>query len=163
MKFLDKGYNGESGVYVAVLPTQESKTQILNMIKDLNPPFPLKSFDDEAHMTVVYSRNEHIDSSKIIIPEEIIALSIKFEYWDGHDKDGYLVLKMISEPAQKLHDHILMLGAEHSFKEYSPHMTIIHGISEYKSNIIKWINEINKKFISKIIIFNTMTIDNCKR
>lgn len=163
MKLLDKGYKGDSGIYVSVLPTDDSKNVIRETIKNLNPPFPLDMFDDNAHMTIMYSRDEHIDEDQLQLPDSIIALPIKFEYWDGHDNDGYLVLKMISKPASELNEHIISLGAEHSFADYTPHMTIIHKIYDYRDKINEWLEEANKNLNSKLVYFNTAVIDNCKK
>lgn len=163
MKIVNKGYTGNSGIYVSVSPDDESKKYIREMVKSLNPPFPLDIFDDEAHMTIMYSRNECIDEDQLQFPESIVALPLKFEYWDGHDNDGYLVLKMISKPASDLHQHILELGAEHSFDDYMPHMTIIHGIYNYKKEINDWLKTVNGKCMCHLVYFNKLTIDNCKK
>lgn len=163
MKIVNKGYTGNSGTYVSVSPDDESKKYIREMVKSLNPPFPLDIFDDEAHMTIMYSRHECIDEDQLQFPESIVALPLKFEYWDGHDNDGYLVLKMISKPASDLNQHLLDLGAEHSFDDYTPHMTIIHGIYDYKDKINTWLNSIKGKLHSRLVYFNKITIDNCKK
>lgn len=163
MKIFNKGYTGKSGIYVSVSPDDGSKNSIREIVKSFNPPFPLDIFDDDAHMTIMYSRHDYIDENKLQIPESIVALTSKFEYWDGHDNDGYLVLKMISKPASDLHQHILELGAEHSFDDYMPHMTIIHGIYNYKKEINEWLQKVNKESILKLVYFNKLTIDNCKQ
>lgn len=163
MKILNNGYDGIGGIYVSVIPDNTSKTHIGEYVKSLSPPFPLDIFDDEAHMTVMYSRTAGIDVNKLEIPKDIVALPLKFEYWDGHDGDGYLVLSMISKPASELHDHILSLGAEHSFEDYSPHMTIIHGISKYKKDITEWLEDANKNFKMNLIHFNMLQYNKCKR
>jgi len=162
MKIENKGYYGVGGIYISVLPDNTSKSHIGEYVKSLLPPFPLDIFHDEAHMTVMYSKTSGIDVEQMVAPDEIVALPIKFEYWDGHDRDGYLVLSMVSKPASDLHDHILSLGAEHNFDDYSPHMTIIHGIGKYKKEIIEWINKSNKNFKMDLIHFNTLQYNRCK-
>lgn len=163
MKILNKGYTGNSGIYISVSPDEHSKDTIREMISKLNPPFPLDIFDDEAHMTIMYSRSETIDEDQLQTPDSITALPIKFEYWDGHDKDGYLVLKMVSEPASHFHQHLLDLGAEHSFDDYTPHMTIIHGVYKFRDKINEWLKSIEGKYGSHLVYFNKLTIDNCKQ
>lgn len=155
-------YDGVSGVYVSVNPSENSKAFIRKLISDTKPPFSLDQFDEEAHTTIMYSRNATIDEGRLKIPSDISALPVKLEFWDGHDNDGYLVLSLISKPAKDFHDEVLALGAEHSFKDYHPHMTIRHGLN--KESVVGWIEGANDhiKTNTKLIWFDEVKISNCK-
>lgn len=155
-------YNGQSGVYVSVNPTEESKKFIKNLILSTKPPFQLGQFEDEAHTTIMYSRKAKIDEGKLKIPGNFSALPVKLEFWDGHDGDGYVVLSLISKQAEEFHNEILSLGAEHSFKDYHPHMTILHGLN--KDKVSGWIDGANEyiKKNTKLIWYDTVNVGNCK-
>jgi hypothetical protein len=158
---ITNNYDGSSGVYVCALPNEESKNNFLNIIKSTNPPFELTYFNDEAHMTLVYSRDARLDVDGLVFPNELFALPIKFEFWDGHDNDGYLVMSFISKPASDFHNKLLENGAKHSFDDYHPHMTIVHGIN--KNLVNDWIDNANKSFQSTLVKFDTIKISNCKK
>ena len=113
-------YTGTSGVYVSAIPSDKSVEAIFDLIHEVSPMHThlpiemLSEFIYEAHMTIMYSRNQTIDVDAFKVDDEILALAHEFDYWSGHDGDGYIVLKVKSAPASKLHDSILEQGAEHS-------------------------------------------------
>lgn len=159
-------FNGNSGVYVSAIPVDTDIVYIKNLVSKLDPDFSLDKFYDEAHMTIVYSRDSTISIKDINIDEkEFVGLCYKFEYWSGHDSSGYVVLRLFCKSASDVHNHILDIGAEHSFASYDPHITICDECSTNESDILKWIDKANT-FIDKnqfVIRFNKINIEDCNQ
>lgn len=164
MQILTTEYSGHSGVYVSVEPDATSKAQLVDLFTSLKPPFSLDEFKEEAHMTIMYSKSNEIDIGQLgDHPDDLLALSGKLEYWGGHDDSGYLVLHMISKPASDLHDHLVGIGATHSFRDYDPHMTIAHRVP--LETLSRWIETTNEHLMSNkfIIKFDRLVVTDCKQ
>lgn len=171
MKINQSTYNGNSGIYIAVEPTHESMKKIHDVLLTLNCPVPLDQFKDEAHMTVVYSRQQAIKDLTAVHKfasdnPTINALTTQLEFWEGHDKSGYLVLKMTSALSRMLNGIAINSGAKHSFDDYTPHMTILNGFNEdQQSKIQEWIKTANGILTSIpfLVEFDKIIIDDCKQ
>ena len=116
-------YTGTHGFYSWVNLSTDSLEDILKY-------FPELSFTPEElldlHVTVMYSK-------VAILPYYVINVDHSFftetnaigvEYWDGHDDDGYLVVKIESSDLQRLHSKWKQCGAVPTFSDYTPHMTL---------------------------------------
>jgi hypothetical protein len=160
-------YTGTSGIYVAAIPTKSDVEHISSLVKSLDAPFSLDKFNKEAHMTINYSRKKSVDVESIKFPDNgLVGLGFKLDYWLGHDEAGYVVLRVISKGASDLHEHVLSLGAEHSFSTYDSHMTICDSAATKDPDVItNWINKANDylKTNSFIIHFDSFTISDCKQ
>lgn len=159
MKVFSTEYSSESGVYVAIMPTDDSKEQMNQFLTKLNPTFSLEKFNKKAHMSVVWSSEDTIDVSKLKIPDDISAMASEFVFWDGHDDSGYIVLKCICKGSSDLHEQLIGLGATHSFPDYVPHVTIVHNIE--KDQVTEWIKKANKSLSANrfLITFDTIKIE----
>lgn len=164
MNVIKTKYTGTSGIYTSATPSIESVSKIVALLESADYPFSLDKFKDEAHMTIMYCRNEAIDADSVSVEDEIIALPLRFEHWNGHDNNGYIVLKCVSKPASDLHDHILGLGAEHSFSDYTPHITISTDVGT--TDVTELIEKLTTLVKSKpvfLVNFDTINIEDCKQ
>lgn len=163
----DHKYTHTSGMYVSINPTKPDMNMIKSIVARLNPPFSLDEFSEEAHMTIMYSRGEQPDVNQLEIPENnVIGLCVGVEYWAGHNNNGFIVLRLISKMASDLHDHILSIGAEHSFKTYDPHMTLVTHASDIDDKAVTtWVNKAHVYFKQHplIVHFDTINIEDCKQ
>lgn len=164
---VNNSYGGSGGIYVSAIPTKESIDTIMGFLKSNGYPLSLDKFQEDAHMTIMYSKKASINTNEIIVPDSIIALSLELDIWDGHDHDGYLVLKVTSNPAKELHDHLDTLGGEHSFKTYEPHISINSKLySESDPRTIKdWSMTVNGLLRNQpfLVRFDSLNIEDCKQ
>lgn len=133
-------YTGKSGLYVSVTPV--GMISVLSRLREFR--IPNLYGISKLHATLLYSRDR---APALVVAQQLLtsgqgtrypAKPIKFEYWEGHDKVGYLVLKLESKALVERHKEWAELG-QHSF-EYTPHMTIAKDLPltpELKSTIEK--------------------------
>lgn len=116
-------YTGTNGFYSWVNPTNESLEEILEYFPELK--FTAEQVVD-LHVTVMYSKMAiPADCSSKVEPlftTTVFATGV--EYWEGHDKDGYLVLKLTRDGLERLHNKWKSCGAVPTFEDYVPHMTL---------------------------------------
>lgn len=164
---INNNLTGNSGTYVSAKLSSKSTSKIIKFLEGTKPPFSLDYFVDEAHLTIMYSKELVISNTDLKVDEDLISIPIKFEYWDGHDAKGYVVLKLVSNPATNLHKQLLDKGASHSFDVYSPHVTICKDVLDQdvdKQQALDWIQEVNKKIndIAILVSFDMINIEDCK-
>jgi len=124
-------YTGTSGFYAWLDLDMESLVAIDSFFVELN--LTKKEILD-LHCTVMYSKEdvgapEAIEN--IVYPnfrQKVAAVNV--DWWEGHDKEGYLVLQLDPTDLVSLHDKWKLLGAQPTFDEYKPHVTMRTGISE---------------------------------
>jgi hypothetical protein len=58
--------------------------------------------------------------------ESYNADAIKIDWWEGHDKQGYLVLQLESKGLSVEHKRFVEAGCTETFDEYKPHITLAH-------------------------------------
>lgn len=140
-------YTGDNGFYAWLNVAQDS-------IKDLMEYFPeLKLTQDELldmHLTVMYSPDavplSAVDENKKM-PDAQFIQSVKVNeltWWEGHDKEGYLVAKLDPSNIKHLHDKWKAVGAKPTFDSYEPHVTLKIGIKD-TAKIKAWIAKKNKE------------------
>jgi hypothetical protein len=119
-------FTGTAGVYVSRELTPLSKAKITAFLRSQFPSLPIDDSDiEEQHCTVVYSKTCVRDLDTALpsaAPANIQVASL--EYWEGHDKDGYLVAKLVAPELIERHKFWLSEGAVHSFSPYEPHVTL---------------------------------------
>lgn len=119
-------FTGTAGIYVSRELTPLSKAKITAFLRSQFPSLPIDDSDiEEQHCTVVYSKT-CVRSLDTALPSASPAHSqvAGLEYWEGHDKDGYLVAKLIAPELVERHKFWLSEGAVHSFSPYEPHVTL---------------------------------------
>lgn len=93
-----------------------------------------KDLPKDVHCTVMYS-TKSIDNNiaKQFSKNLYNGYAKKFEYWDGHDNAGYLVLKLESDDLSSEHKRLKENGCKPTFDSYSPHITIQTPIEKQKA------------------------------
>lgn len=123
---LDTGIK-EEGLYISVVPDKESLQKLSEFCKRNFGKVDL----EDIHCTLMYSevgiaRGVALKFSK----PRYIAYADYFEYWEGHDKAGYLVLKLRSEELEEEHSRLKVAGCKPTYDIYSPHITIVTPIDK---------------------------------
>lgn len=132
---IDPRYNGESGIYVSMQVL--TRADIINHIKKLDPLLETVPYMS-LHCTIIYSMTTGISlqESDLSLDITVVAPS-KLTYWEGHDKQGYLVLELNSAELLERNEFYTSLGAKHASDTYNPHITIAKGLSkEVADNVI---------------------------
>jgi hypothetical protein len=78
---------------------------------------------DDMHCTIVWSPSGSVPNPKPIA-RSYAARCVRIEAWPGHNGDGYLVAILNSDSMQTLHKTWKLRGAEHTFNDYVPHVTL---------------------------------------
>lgn len=99
-----------------------------------------KLLTDKHHITIIYSENSNVDQRVIqnvlsMVPDSFDLGYDCFSCFDSIPKEGErdenkatLVLKVKSKVASQLHDTMKMLGMQHSYPEFSPHVSICYEV-----------------------------------
>jgi 2'-5' RNA ligase len=128
--------------YACALPDRESRRRLLEAVLATEPPFDPAELRDHAHVTLVYSRKAGADMARLRLPEQGMSVEAHvcgLEYWDGHNDTGYVVVKLESQGLHDLHERLKAAGAEHSFPDYSPHMTVAAKVGPKTPAIEAWL------------------------
>jgi hypothetical protein len=151
-------FDGSSGLYVSVSPTFYSSEKLKGWAKHLFPNVEIDS--DKFHCTVMYSK---VCSTKTVTDTKMdyLAKVSHFEFWDGHDSDGYLVVVLQSPSLVHLHKKWKSLGAVHSFDDYTPHVTLLDKFKMTKE-LQKRIDELSTKEKGTILSFTNEQLENIK-
>jgi hypothetical protein len=119
-------FTGTAGIYVSRELTPLSKAKAVAFLRSQFPSVPINDEDiEEQHCTVVYSKTcvRNVDTD-LINSASVTAQVTSLEWWEGHDKDGYLVAKLVAPELMERHKFWLSEGAVHSFSPYEPHVTL---------------------------------------
>lgn len=126
-EFTIRKYTGTNGFYAWLNVATDS-------LDDIRKYFPELKFSAEEildlHVTVMYSKkaipatcvNENKKMPDAQFIQAVRAKSV--EFWGGHSDKGYLVLKLQPDNIKHLHDKWKVCGAEPTFPDYTPHMTL---------------------------------------
>lgn len=109
------------GLYSFVEPDQESKDRLNKFcIKSFGVDIP-----DDVHCTVMYCTTPiNKDQAENFSRDNYTAYIKNIDFWEGHDKKGYLVAKLVSPQLESEHNRLKKLGCSPTF-DYSPHVTLI--------------------------------------
>ena len=142
--------SGNGTTYACLKPASGETRRLLDLVVSTRPPFDPDTLRDEAHVTLVYSRSAQVDVGVLntgmlaIQMPCVSARVVSVEYWEGHDKDGYAVLKLDSREAALLNRAFQSAGAKHSFDDYQAHMTICGKVGPQTAEVSEWLRRINK-------------------
>lgn len=162
LKSLNREYTGTFGFYASVSPKPAQALRLLEEFR--SAPFKLVDASD-LHVTLMYSKvpvplaNVDVDTRNTFK-----AKPLALEYWEGHDKEGYVVLKLKSSQLQERHNFWKSKGAKHSFDEYSPHITIGKDVGKSTPAITEFIRVANTQIIPKLtpLLFTNESIEDLK-
>ncbi len=115
------GYTTHAGLYSSVKLDSDSKERLIKLCKAVG--FRLTG---EPHCTIMYSKDIAIPTevANRFSSDEYRAKAVKFTWWLGHDKRGYIALKLASPSLMKEFRRLSEAGCDHSFPTYVPHITI---------------------------------------
>ena len=116
-------YTGSNGFYAWVNPSNESLEDILEYFPEMN--FTAKEVVD-LHVTIMYSKTSiPVECAAKVEPKFSAAVfATSVDWWEGHNKEGYLVLKLTRDSIEQLHNKWKACGAVPTFEDYVPHMTM---------------------------------------
>lgn len=120
-------YSGKSGLYVQTVPTIDS-IRAMNQLLEAQG-FP--SLDWDPHCSIMYSKEtpEKAKVKALFNPAtKYTAQVVGITHWPGHDKKGYLVLKLDSESLSQRHDEYKAAGAVPTFDPFESHITVRSGL-----------------------------------
>lgn len=127
---IEEAYYSEAGLYAFVYPMRKSLDTLLKFLSACGINQSLMSnTPNMMHCTIMHSKNS-IPVHKIPRIDRASAYDAnlkQFTSWGGHNNSGYLVAELDSPGLTKLHNQWKALGAEHSFPEFRPHVTILEG------------------------------------
>lgn len=148
------------GTYVCVLPNAMSKIRLLQIGRLLG--FDLRGDLDELHSTLMYSRGHFPFDDRVDTRLEHPATIVDIEHWDGHDNDGYLVLKLKSQSLQERHRYWLDNGLVHSFEDYTPHVTLASGIGALTTELKARMDVVRPKVVGTDLVLTHEQIEGLK-
>lgn len=115
-----------NSLYVAMKLHPDSADMLQGIIDKHKIPNPLHK--DDLHTTLMYSENKNIDGYK---NDDCKCCSAKISGIDSFDGGNALVLKLDSPELQARHKELADAGAQHSFNEYTPHITLSYDATDY--------------------------------
>jgi 2'-5' RNA ligase len=118
---------GDGGCYVSVVP--DVTTQMVLSEYTARLGFYLNPVQtDNLHVTLITSRLRLPEMCETDASKSYVARLQRFEYWEGHDKAGYLVAVLNSPALHSRHSIWSDRGAVHSSDVYRPHVTLVSGL-----------------------------------
>lgn len=142
-------YTGSNGFYAWVNPTNETLEELL----DFFPELKLTAEEVvDLHVTIMYSKTAiPVECASKVEPSfSAPVFATHIEFWEGHDKDGYLVLKLTRDSIERLHNKWKACGAVSTFDDYVPHMTLKTPFKKDQ----KLIDHLNEKLSTKRLQIN---------
>lgn len=152
-------YTGKSGLYVSVSTLPNYNKLIADWAEEFGKPLTSRQ-EQELHSTVMWSK-QTVNNTSVDANYNHVARLNRFEYWDGHDNDGYLVAVFDSPSLIHLHKKWLNRGAVHSFSDYLPHLTLRDKFTP-NQDLFDKIGELSKKYKGSMISFNKEQIESLK-
>lgn len=148
-------YSGNKGCYAAFQVAQPYHYKLSKIGSYLG----VDCDTSKLHCTLIYSKEASPD--KVTAEEhaalrqdiEVGAIISHIETWPGHDGVGYIVAALKSTDLHKEHMVLRKLGAEHSFPDYKPHVTVYSGI-ELTDELAAKIKKVNQYLASREIRIN---------
>lgn len=149
-------YTGTKGLYCASIPDDASKFRIIKLCEDLGITIDHR----KLHCTLMYCPDAAPSKESVDRCLHGCGGRITFvEYWTGHNDQGYLVAKIVSNDLQDMHERLIQAGAKHTYSPYNPHITLAKDIpmTEALEQRISQVNELLAPQSIRIA-FNEQTI-----
>jgi hypothetical protein len=165
-------YTGLDGLYACVKPVITSNygfrllKQALRRDGSPGNPGGMDELETDPHVTVMYSQTPVKVGliHRILVQEKSKVYKGEVEgldYWGGHDKRGYLVVKVRSPELQALHEKFKAAGAIPSYSKYNPHMTVVKGF-QHPKGFKTWVTEFGDSLAQQdlVVTLGSLSIDN---
>lgn len=152
-------YTSKIGMYSSVAPIPSSVSTLLKWQKELNIRGARQAPQDELHCTVMWSKVVPNCEGIDVDPDmDYVAKLDHFEYWDGHDKDGYLVAVLTSPGLSHRHTQWKLRGAVSSFPDYVSHVTLADKFRP-TPDLFKRIVQLSDKYRGCALSFSNETLE----
>ena len=126
----------------------------------------IDELDRHLHCTIMYCAKRQCSPGlkRFELPALIASVPISgFEYWDGHDDEGYIVAVLDSPLMKERNAFWTSVGLKHSFDDYTAHVTLRTGApAKALKTKIEAINEAYKKRAPFLLTLFHETIEDCK-
>lgn len=122
-----KPFTGQSGGYVSVFPDADSQDKLVEWAYQLGFWLGPEEVED-LHCTVMYSKVFAPTYNEVEAGRIFTGRLLNFEYWEGADCIGYVVAVMESKDLKERNLQWADRGAQHSFPDYTPHVTLSQGL-----------------------------------
>lgn len=119
-----------SGFYGQVVPVDDYEFERFKKYIIQLLPIEVNELAESPHITVCYSK-EKVENppKKFLISDRPQVTHV--EYWEGHDKLGYVVAKLESPTLTRINSKLVAAGGTAAnFPDYSPHITIAKEVGE---------------------------------
>lgn len=137
----------KSGSYVDMRLDDKSKDKIGDLIRDIGLDNPTPR--DKLHVTLMYSKKP---SSKFYErSEKSVKVGNKYSLqWFGENKDALVLVLEDADDLHKRHSELKAYGMEHSWPDYSPHVTLAYkqdsevglpDMREYNLGSLRFVDE----------------------
>ena len=138
----------KKGTYVGAKPSEESKTHLTKLQKDINVPNPIPV--SKMHVTLIYSRKYLPDfKPRGKLKEVIKTTPTKLDIFKSKEGVNVLVVILESEALTNRHNHIMDTHeATYDYDEYKPHLTLSYDCGDF---------DVNEHDITKLL--ETITFD----
>lgn len=118
-KLVRKGWSGNHGLYVSVIPDKRSKDILEAVARALG----VECDFEDLHCTLVYSQFDAPKELSVWKKNKKFKAKMQDIKLYGKNSD-HLVVTLDSPELKAEHDRLIGLGAKHSWEYYSPHVTL---------------------------------------
>lgn len=147
-----------NGTYVAVRSEDDSIEHLKSIVRKITHIEPAK----DSHATIIYSASKRIpDKTAKKINDEFESFPAKIDKvvrWTGHNQKEYIVALLTSDHLHARHHAYKKAGANHSFDEYRPHITLYDDAKDLNINMEK----LNDAIKGRSINFTKETVEDIK-
>lgn len=128
-------FESEEGVYVGVRFSDESKEDLLELIKALNVQNPVAA--EDFHATVIYSKKSPSSPLKVIgvLDKPELTVAKELHIFPTREEKNALVIKLESAFLKSRHEALMKeYNLSYDFDEYIPHVTISYDCGDFDIN-----------------------------
>ena len=148
------------GNYVAI--QAESQKNFFNKME--KPQTGTPPPDNDYHCTLMYSKTTFMDPALVLkeltkFDGELVAAVTGVDCFDSPPKEGSrdpakscIVLKLDCPQLVHAHNHLKAIGLQHSYPEFSPHVTLLYNVAVDEAHYFK--DKLNKMRLGYIILSN---------
>ena len=162
-----------AGNYVCI--KAEDQERIFERMHIAPPKTGVAPPNGDYHCTLIYSKETDVNPKRILESIHSTGLNYNninaevdcFECFDSLPEEGSrdaakscLVMKLKSNELLKLNDHLRQLGLNHSYAEYSPHITLYYNMSVDEAHYFKDMMNVHpEKFVLNLSGIKSETIN----
>jgi hypothetical protein len=135
-----------------------------------------KMASDKSHITLMYSKESNVNQKTIANVLSTYPIDMDLDCYSADcfdsipkngerdENKGTLVLKIKNQHLDKLHETLKMLGMQHSYLEFSAHVTVAYGVDREEAHecanaISNWLCDPMNKIRVKTTGFESNPID----